>query len=357
MLGIILGHADLADLNLPEGSPERNNLEEIRRACLRAREMVKQILTFSRKGEHDVKPLSLSPVVRESLTLLRASIPTTIEIRQEISEGAGAVVGDATQINQILINLCANAAHAMRERGGVLEIRLENVEVDEQTAARIHDLEAGPYVKLTIGDTGHGMSSDIMDRIFDPYFTTKGVGEGSGMGLAVVHGIVNAHGGGIAVESSPGRGTRVDVFFPRYQGPVGLDGKAAEIVPGGHERILLVDDEEALLKIERAMLSQLGYTVDATKDSLEALETFRAQPALFDAVITDQTMPRMTGETLAREILSLRSEIPVILCTGFSELINEEQAKAMGIREYMTKPLVMSELARTLRRVLDEAGR
>ena len=357
MLGIIMGHADLADLNLPDGSPERKNLGEIRRACLKAREMVKQILTFSRKGERDFRPISISPIVRESLTLLRASIPTTIEIRQSLPAGGGAVIGDATQINQVLINLCTNAAHAMRERGGVLEIRLEDVEVDEQTAARIHDLAVGAYVRLTIGDTGHGVSPDIMDRIFDPYFTTKGVGEGTGMGLAVVHGIVNAHGGAIAVESSPGSGTRFDVFFPRYRGSVEFEREAVEPVPGGHERILLVDDEEALLKIEKAMLSQLGYTVDAKKDSLEALDTFREQPALFDAVITDQTMPRMTGETLAREVLSLRSEIPVILCTGFSELISEEKAKAMGIREYMIKPLVMSELARTLRRVLDEAGR
>jgi PAS domain S-box-containing protein len=355
ILGIILGNSDLANINLPEDNPARNHLDEIRKACLRARDMVQQILTFSRKGEREYKPIQISPIIKESMKFLRASIPSTIEIRHLFSATAETILGDATQINQVLINLCTNAAHAMREKGGILEIRLENVQVDTRMAENLHGLETGKYLRLTVKDTGHGMAPDVLDKVFDPYFTTKNVGEGTGMGLAVVHGIVQTHGGAIALESDQEKGTRFGVYLPLY---VGDDSELesdepGRIIPSGRERILLVEDERSLLDIENKMLEHLGYVVEAKTSSLEALEIFQKNPNLFDAVITDQTMPHMTGKELAKEILSLRSDIPIILCTGYSELINEDQARAMGIKKYVTKPVEIRELASILRSVFD----
>ena len=311
-----------------------------------------QILTFSRKGDHGLKPVPIGSVVMESLKLVRASIPTIIEIHQDISAQTDAILGDATQINQILINLCTNASHAMSENGGILEVRLKNVHIHREDAAKIHDLKVGKYVRLTVRDTGHGISPCIQDRIFDPYFTTKGVGEGSGMGLAVVHGIVNAFGGAISVESNPNEGATFQIYFPSYEGETDSVEKTSQAVPGGHGRVLLVDDEEAIVELLSMMLERLGYSVEATTNSLEALDVFKKNPDRFDVVITDQTMPHMTGKTLAGKMFSVRSDIPVILCTGYSEMINEEQSKAIGIREYASKPLDMYELARLVQKVL-----
>jgi len=354
ILGIIVGNCDLAEMEIPNRSTAKHNLEEIRRACLRAKDMVMQILTFSRKTDHDMKPVPISSVIKESLKLMRASIPTTIEIHHSISEDTDTILGDATQINQVLINLCTNASHAMRKNGGTLDVRLKNVRVHPGDAEKIHDLKAGKYVMLTVRDTGHGISPDIKDKIFDPYFTTKEVGEGSGMGLAVVHGIVSALGGAISMESHPNRGTTFQVYFTSYEGETASEEKTPLSVPGGHGRVLLVDDEEAIVELERTMLERLGYSVEAKTSSLDALDAFKSNPDLFDVVITDQTMPHMTGKTLAGEMISLRNDIPVILCTGYSEMINEEEAKAIGIREYASKPLAMNELASLVRKVLNE---
>lgn len=352
ILGIIVGNSDLADMAIPNGNPAGYNLEEIRKACLRAKDMVMQILTFSRKTDHELKPVPLGSVIKESLKLLRASIPTIIEIHHNISEENDTILGDATQVNQVLINLCTNASHAMRQDGGILEVLLKNVQVYPGDAEKIHHLKAGRYVRLTVRDTGHGISPDIKDRIFEPYFTTKEVGEGSGMGLAVVHGIVNTLGGAISVENNPSRGTTFQVYFPSYQGESEVEEKTLPSLAGGHGRVLLVDDEEAIVELGRTMLERLGYSVEAKTSSMEALDTFRKNPDLFDVVITDQTMPHMTGKTLAGEMISLRNDIPIILCTGYSELIDEDEAKAIGIREYASKPLAMNELARLVRKVL-----
>jgi len=253
-----------------------------------------------------------------------------------------------------LMNLCSNAAYAMREKGGVLEVSLTDVDIYPAGAAPPHlDLKPGPYLKLTVSDTGHGIERAIMERIFDPFFTTKRPGEGTGMGLAVVHGIVKSYGGAIVVDSEPGRGSTFDVFFPRIEGNILPEVDSAAPMPTGTEHILFVDDEEDLADMVQQMLERLGYSVVAKTSSLDALEVFKVQPDQFDLVITDQTMPNMAGVDLAKELMRIRPEIPIILCTGFSEVISAEEAKALGIREFVMKPFATRLLAETTRRALD----
>jgi len=354
MLGIIVGNTELAMDDVPEWNPARHNLEEIRIASMRARDVVKQIMAFSRQSPREMKPVRISAIIKEFLKLLRSSIPRTIEIHQNISSESDTVRADPTQINQVLINLCTNAAHAMGEKGGVLEVSLKNIEMDKGSAIHYHDLSPGKYIRLTVSDTGHGIEPKIMERIFDPYFTTKGVGEGSGMGLSVVHGIVKSHGGYFLVDSELGKGTTFQVFFPYIEDEPEPEIKIAIEIPMGKERILFVDDEKAMVDAIQPMIERLGYKVNSRTSSIEALETFRANPDRFDLIITDFTMPNMTGMELAKELLKLRSDIPIILCTGYSEYINEAKAKASGIRVFLTKPVVLGDIARTIRKVLDD---
>jgi len=262
------------------------------------------------------------------------------------------VVIDPSQAHQVLMNLCTNAAHAMRETGGVLEVGLKNMDIDAEQAAQGRDFEPGLYVRLTVSDTGHGIEPDLMSRIFDPYYTTKEKGVGTGLGLSVVHGIVKGHGGMVSVSSTPGKGATFHVYLPRLDGGAAREAGPAETLPTGNERILLVDDEETLVEIGRQMLERLGYRVVAQTSPIEASEAFHANPDGFDLVITDQTMPNMTGDRLAKQLMAVKPEIPIILCSGFSEMTNEKKAKAMGIRAYVRKPLVMSDLAQTIRKVL-----
>jgi CheY-like chemotaxis protein/two-component sensor histidine kinase len=304
-------------------------------------------------------------IVKEALKLLRSSLPTTIEIRRDIAT-ANMVLGDATQIHQVLMNLCANASHAMNDKGGVLEVRLRNAECgvrsaelredDIHSAIRIpqSEIEVGPgsYVELSVSDTGCGIAPENLDKIFDPYFTTRETGRGTGLGLAVVHGIVRKHGGTITVESEAGKGTTVHVYLPAIKGPVAKETKEIEPLPTGNERILFIDDELVLANMGKQMLERLGYEVASRTSSIEALELFRAQPDRFDLVITDMTMPNMTGDKLAKEMIRIRPDIPIILCTGYSERITEDKAIAMGIREFAMKPLVMLDLAKIIRKVL-----
>jgi CheY-like chemotaxis protein len=340
--------------DIPEWNPSRNNLEEIRTASMRARDVVKQILAFSRQSPQDMKPVSIGQIVKESLKLLRSSIPRTIEIHQDISEGSDIVLADPTQIHQVLINLCTNAAHAMKAKGGVLDVRMETIELDAATLTRCHGMPPGRYVELTVNDTGHGICESVLERIFDPYFSTKKVGEGSGMGLSVVHGIVKTHGGDILVDSEAGVGTTIRVFFPFNGGKPTSDIDVPSHIPRGHERILFVDDEKSIVNAFRSMMERLGYEVTARTSSIEALEAFRSNPDRFNLVITDFTMPNMTGIELSKELLKLRSDLPIILCTGYSEQINEEKAKENGIRGFLMKPVALSEIAKTIRNVLDE---
>ena len=352
ILGIILGNTELALDDVQEWNPARHNLNEIRTACLRARDIVRQILAFSRQSKQEKKPVKIDQILEESIYLLRSSIPTTIDIRLNISSQVGTVNADPTQINQIILNLCTNAAYAMREKGGMLEVDLENIELNEESASRYHGLTPGKYVQITVRDTGNGIDPKVMDQIFDPYFTTKGVGEGSGMGLAVVHGIVKNHGGDISVHSEMGKGTAFLILLPSIIAGVETPLEESSQLAMGNERILLVDDESALIETFQPMLERLGYQVTSKTSSMDALEAFRAKPDDFDIVITDMTMPQMTGADLAKGLMRIRSDIPIILCTGYSEMIDKDKAKEMGISAFVMKPMVISKIAKTIREVL-----
>jgi CheY-like chemotaxis protein len=316
----------------------------------RAKDLVQQILTFSRQGEQESTHVQLARLVTEALTLLRAVLPSTIAIRRELHEETGTVLADPTQLHQVLINLCTNAAHAMRDAGGVLSVHLDAYEVT--VPAAVHpDLMPGAYLRLMVRDTGHGMSPAVLERIFEPFFTTKEVGEGTGMGLAVVHGIVTKCRGAIAVESALGRGTTFTIYLPRSDQPGVALPCPEDAMPRGTERILFVDDEEALAQLGHQLLTRLGYDVVTWTSSVEALKAFHDHPDRFDLVITDQTMPHMTGDVLARAWRQMRPDLPIILCTGFSQRIMAEQAETLGIDAVCLKPLVARDLARTIRQV------
>jgi CheY-like chemotaxis protein len=353
ILGIILGNMELAIDDVPKWNPVRQNLDEVQKACLRAKDVVRQILSFSRKSEVEQKPLNIGPVVTESLKLLRASIPTSVDIRQNISKDIHNFFGDSTQIHQVMINLCTNAAHAMENDGGILEVTLENTEVDEDTASQYPELNPGPHVHLRVSDTGDGIKPEVVDRVFDPYFTTKEVGKGTGMGLAVVHGIVKSHHGSISVESDPGKGTTFKILFPSVEKKNKGETKILQELPTGNEKILFVDDEEAMVNLNQQRLEKLGYKVIPKTDPSEALAFFRGNPDQIDLVISDMTMPHMTGDRLAQEILKIRPDMPIILCTGYSQKISKETARELGIRKYIEKPIEKETLARSIREGLD----
>jgi len=354
VLYAIIGYTELSIDAVPEGSNARGNLQEVLKAADRAKNMVQQILTFSRKTEKEKKPISVQSVLKEAVSLIRTSLPSTIEIRQDIDADCGPVMADPTQIHEIIMNLGTNAYHAMREKGGALGITLRQEEIGSDDSKYDLNLHPGSYLKLIVEDTGHGIDSNIMEKIFDPYFTTKGVGEGTGMGLSAVHGIVKDHGGDISVYSEPGKGTAFHVYLPLIEtGSVEREIISAEPVSTGTERILFIDDEEQIVQMVQQILESLGYHVTPRTSSVEALEAFRTMPDEFDLVITDMTMPNMTGAELAPRLLEIRSDIPIILCTGFSELMDENKAKAIGIREYVMKPIVRDKIAGTIRKVLD----
>jgi len=354
ILMAIIGYCDLAESKLAEDSEAIDNLNQARNAGNRARRLIQQILAFSRMGEQERIALSLTPLIKEALKFLRSTLPTSIEIRDYIEADPGIIEADATQINQIMINLCTNAGHAMREEGGTLHVKLIRVEVDRQTALEHHELHTGPHVRLTVTDTGCGMDSETLEHVFDPYFTTKEKGEGTGLGLSVVHGIVNSHGSTITVESEPGKGTTFHVYFPVIEKEEKAQKEDEGPLPTGNERILFVDDEQMILDIGKELLGKLGYDVVAEKSSVEALELFRADPDQFDLVITDMTMPKMTGDKLAGELMKVRPDIPIILCTGFSPKISEEQAKEIGIKAFAMKPLVRRDMANIVRKALGD---
>ncbi len=354
MIFAITGYTELAMEELPKDSEAREDLERVLDASQRAGEMVKQILTFSRQGEPEKRLLDLSPIVKEGIKFLRASIPSTIEIRQHIEASLEKVHADPTQIHQVLMNLCTNAAHSMRDTKGKLSVGLRGVTLDADFSAQRLQVTPGKYIKLTVSDTGHGIPPDIIQRIFEPYFTTKEVSEGTGLGLAMIHGIVKSHNGAITVYSEPGQGTTFNVFFPVIEAAaVEEDRRSVEISPSGHERVLLVDDEEILIEMGQVILGRLGYQVVATTSPVEAVELFRSDPQRFDIIITDLTMPKMTGVELAAEITALRPGVPIILCTGLAGKITEEEAGQSGIQAMIKKPVSKNDLAKTVRTVLD----
>jgi PAS domain S-box-containing protein len=354
LLGIILGNVELAMDDVPKWHPAKFNLNEIRTASLRARDVVKQLLSFSRKTDHDQRPVNLLPIVKDALKFLRSSIPTSIEIHQNIAKDIDdTIFADSIQINQVMINLCTNAAHAMEHTGGVITIDVENIYSDQFSAVDYTDLPPGRYVKLMVSDTGTGIDPEIVDRIFDPYFTTKELEKGTGIGLSVVHGIIKSHSGAISVDSKFGKGTSFSILFPLAEEAAVVEPEPADNFPTGNESILIVDDEKAMVDIGRKRLERLGYQVEARTNPLEALELFGADPGQFDLVITDMTMPHITGDKFLIEILKIRPDIPTILCTGFSEKIDEKKAGEIGIRGYIEKPFDKGKLSRLVREVLD----
>jgi PAS domain S-box-containing protein len=357
ILAAIITNTEMALDSAEDGDPQREHLEIVMRAGMRARNLVRQILTLSCQAEKERLPVSIEAIVKECLKLLRASLPATIELPPvQVTGGVTALV-DPTQVHQVVMNLCTNAADAMRAKGGVLQISLTQVELDGRSLL-LPSLVPGPYLRLTVADTGHGMNEATLERIFDPFFTTKGAGKGTGLGLSVVHAIVNSHGGAITAESSPGEGTTFHVFLPSCaEADCELVHQQTPIPRGNGERILLVDDEEAIIFAMQKMLERLGYRVVAGTDSREALNIFRAQPQQFDLVLSDQTMPHLTGDRLAQQLLAIRPELPIILCTGADGTANGSisamEAKALGIREVISKPAQRREMAEILRRVLE----
>lgn len=354
LLSPIVGLSELLLDDLDENSPEHENVREILKAGKRGSDLVRQILAFSRQSEQKKIPVRIQKILTEVLSLCRSTIPTEIEIRQEIRGDCGLVMADPTQIHQIAMNLMTNAFHALEQPGGRIRVQLvESVLTPEDLTGR--PIPPGKYVSLTVSDTGCGIDPKIVDQIFEPYFTTKKTGKGTGLGLAVVYGIVRDHGGDVMVQSEVGSGTSFKVYLPLMSRPAMAGSEKADAFPAtGNERILLVDDEGAIVKLEKQMLERLGYKVTTRNSSLDALEVFKARPDAFDIVITDMTMPNMAGDQLARELTLIRPDIPVIICTGFSERIDPEKAAAMGIKGLLMKPIVKSEMADMVRKALDQ---
>jgi signal transduction histidine kinase/ActR/RegA family two-component response regulator len=357
ILAAILGYTELALFDVSPGSALQHNLQEVLKAGHRARDLVRQILAFSRQDSQERQPLTLQTLVQETLTMLRASLPTTMAMQQHLDRRAGAILANPTQMHQVLMNLCTNAEYAMRHRGGVLAVGVDAVLVDAIFAEHHAALRPGPYVRLTVRDTGDGMPPEVVERIFEPFFTTKDVGEGTGMGLAVVHGIVTNHGGAIIVQSTLGVGTTFAIYLPRIAEAATSEQQHEAALPPGQGRILFVDDEEALAHMAQALLTRLGYEVVIQTSSLAALEIFRSTPQRFDLLITDQTMPGLTGEALACEIRRLRPDIPIILCTGFSYTMDADKATTLGINAFLMKPLVAHDLSLAIRQVFAQRAR
>ena len=355
ILGAILGYAEMARDGSNRGAPVIRELDKVLEAGHRAAALVRQILAFSRQGESRRAPIDPAPIVKEVVKLLRPSLPSTIAIHQRIA-ATRPVLADPTQLHQILMNLCTNAFHAMEEQGGELEIGLAQRHCTAVEIAGNPGLDPGDFVVLTVTDTGPGISPEVRARMFDPYFTTKETGKGTGMGLAIVHGIVSEYGGFITCDSEPGRGTTFRVLLPAIDGEAVAAPGSEAAISTGQGRVLLIDDEEMLAEMGQAMLERLGYEVRVCTGSAEALAVFEHNPEQFDAVITDQTMPGLTGIELARAMLLLRPDLPIILCTGYSNLVDEGQAKAVGIHGFAMKPLAMKDLADLLRSALNRAN-
>jgi PAS domain S-box-containing protein len=356
ILQSIVINADLM-LVAPDADEEerKDRVDNILKAARRARDLVKQILTFSRHGELELKPLQINAVLKESIKMLRSFLPTTIEIKQDISSGGDLVLADPVRIYQVIMNFATNAAYAMKEKGGVLTFQLDRENINAAKMTEYPGLKPGLYIKLSVSDTGHGIAPSIISKIFDPFFTTKSRGEGSGLGLAVAYGIARDLGGTITVESKLNVGSTFSFLLPRIESTVVEKPEQVQPLAVGKERILLVDDDKDLVHGNSEALRRLGYEVTAKYGSLEALESFKTEPEYFDLVITDQTMPKMTGSQMAKELIKIKPDVPIILCTGFSHSVSEEEAKEIGIKKFLMKPVLLKEMAKAVRDVLDMA--
>ncbi len=354
ILGALMGYAELVKDELPQESQLRQRQEQVIKASLRAKKLVEQILLFSRQTEKEVKPIKPHLILNEALKLLRSSIPSTIEIKQNIPNDLGYIVADPTHVHQIIMNLCTNAYHAMREKGGILAVTLSKMDLQkEDISFAKFDLDPGTYLMLEVSDTGHGMDPSTIEKIFNPYFTTKPKGEGTGLGLSIVHGIVKSYGGAINVYSEPGHGTSIRIYFPKIEKNSAPEKDTNNELLKGNERILVVDDDPSLLEMMELSLQSLGYKVSSFLNSQKAFDTFQAMPDHFDLIITDMTMPNMTGLELSKQIFDIKPQMPIILCTGFSELMSEEKANALGIKGFLLKPVLRRNLSDMIRKILD----
>ncbi|MCG8616386.1 MAG: ATP-binding protein [Desulfobacterales bacterium] len=355
ILSIIIGNTELIIDEISENSLARESADDIIVAGMRASEVVKQLLTFSRQDNASKKALNIRSVVIDSMKLIRSSTPTNIEISLNLSEDVSPIFGNVTQINQLLFNLCSNAVDAMPDMGGLLTVDLSNETIDENSAAYRRSVKPGHHVRLAIGDNGIGMDNEIVEKIFDPYYTTKDIGKGTGIGLAVVQGIVERHGGVIILDSNPDKGTTFTIYLPAHDGLPENEDEGQSVLPTGEERVLYVDDEPSIAKLGERHLNSLGYTAESTTDPLQALEMIKTDPDRFDLIISDIAMPNMTGDHLLAEIFEIRPDIPAIICTGYSAIRSEEEAGKIGSAAFLMKPLDKAELAKTVRKVLDDA--
>lgn len=355
LLGVILGNAELSFDEMPEGNPSKEFIGEIISAVSRGKGVVRQIVNYTKKIPGKQRPLNLNTVVNKSLKLIRGTIPSTIKLRQEFMIDPAMVLSDESDINQILMSLCSNSAHAMAETSGILKIKLEAVTIDDQSEIKYDGLSIGDYIKLTVKDTGEGIDPKNMNRIMDPYFTTKEVDKGLGMGLAVVSGLVKKHDGAIRIISDVGKGTTAEVLFPTFKGDEKTETSIVEELHTDRECILLVDDVVSLVKIGVNILERQGYRVIGKTSSVEALSLFQKDPDYFDLIITDMEMPDMTGIELTKELILVRPNIPILLVSGHGDRINMDLVKEVGIREYLSKPVMKSELITKVRHILDEA--
>lgn len=356
ILTAILGYTELARIEMPESSPGLQYLDQVLKAGDRSRELISQILTFSRKNPHQIAPMCPIMIVKEVVKLLRSSLPSTVQIRAMIAPECGAIMADPIQMHQILVNLCTNAFQAMQDQKGIIGISLTQMEASAEGLTTNPPLPPGQLVKLEVSDTGIGMDKDTIERVFEPYFTTKEIGKGTGMGLAVVHGIVKSHGGSIRVTSEIGKGSKFSVYFPSLSPMTAVANHDLNTtsLPTGNEHILVVDDETTIVAMQQITLERLGYHVVAKTASRDALREFQSHPDQYDLVITDQTMPEMTGAELAKSLLQIKPGLPIILCTGYSSIISKEDTKKIGISTFVTKPVTTTELATMVRQALDE---
>lgn len=355
ILSAIMGYTELYKMQVSDRPRVYNGMEEVLKAAKRAKALVQQILTFSRQTAQEKKPIMIVPIVKEVAKFLRASLPTTIEIKHTLNVSSDVIMADPTQMHQVMMNLCTNAGHAMKETGGVLEIGLKEISIGREEKRRFPSLVIGRYLELSVRDTGHGISGDHLERIFEPYYTTKSKGEGTGLGLAVVHGIIRDHGGEIKVYSEIGKGTVFHLYLPLAESRTEETGDTAEpSLTGGKERILIIDDEEALANMQTELLEELGYKVLAETDPVKAIEKFTKARDSFDLVITDKTMPHMTGFDVAKYLRNIRADIPIIMCSGFQDKEDVEKQCSLGIDIFIAKPFAAGTLAESVRNILDK---
>ena len=350
----ILGYTDMALEELPAESNLRFDIEQINNAAHRGKNLVQQVLTFSREVDFENKPIRLQPIIAEALNLIKASFPPGVVINQHFEEKIGTVLADSTHIHQIVMNLCMNANHAMMKTGGTLDVRLDEVKLDQRSAEKIPKLKKGEYIRLTISDTGHGMDIKTKERIFEPFFTRKEVGSGSGLGLSVVHGIINNYGGAIVVESTPGKGTTFMIYLPKY-GADTLESDKSDIKPlKGDEQILFVDDEPEITFMGKKMLENLGYKVSISSSSISALEEFKKDPDRYSLLVTDQSMPDISGTELAVLMKEIQPSLKIIIITGYADNLSDEDLSKSGISEVILKPMILDDFSKVIRRVLDK---